>query len=156
MLQIISQHAINSKSIPAPYCPGYYWNFCSCFSFAILLCAGKLQTLHTLLRKLKIGGHRVLIFTQMTRMLDVLEQFLNYHGHIYLRLDGNTRVEQRQVGSDGPAITFDLPGIDSTSLCLHLLSFPSGPHGTFQRRSAYFLLHFVNAQWRCRSQPDWR
>ncbi|KAI4873498.1 hypothetical protein NFI96_032585, partial [Prochilodus magdalenae] len=58
---------------------------------------GKLQTLHLLLRKLKSGGHRVLIFTQMTRMLDVLEQFLNYHGHIYLRLDGSTRVEQRQA-----------------------------------------------------------
>ncbi|XP_064864020.1 uncharacterized protein LOC115106484 [Oncorhynchus nerka] len=56
----------------------------------------KLQTLHTLLRRLKEGQHRVLIFTQMTRMLDVLEQFLNYHGHIYLRLDGSTRVEQRQ------------------------------------------------------------
>ncbi|MCJ8738507.1 hypothetical protein PDJAM_G00036680 [Pangasius djambal] len=58
---------------------------------------GKLQTLHLLLRKLKSEGHRVLIFTQMTRMLDVLEQFLNYHGHIYLRLDGSTRVEQRQA-----------------------------------------------------------
>ncbi|XP_053328053.1 helicase SRCAP [Spea bombifrons] len=58
---------------------------------------GKLQTLDRLLRQLKSGGHRVLIFTQMTRMLDVLEQFLNYHGHIYLRLDGSTRVEQRQV-----------------------------------------------------------
>ncbi|KAM9411834.1 uncharacterized protein ACWYII_026379 [Salvelinus alpinus] len=57
---------------------------------------GKLQTLHTLLRRLKEGQHRVLIFTQMTRMLDVLEQFLGYHGHIYLRLDGSTRVEQRQ------------------------------------------------------------
>uniref|UniRef100_A0AAY5JYE5 Snf2-related CREBBP activator protein n=1 Tax=Esox lucius TaxID=8010 RepID=A0AAY5JYE5_ESOLU len=57
---------------------------------------GKLQTLHTLLRRLKEGQHRVLIFTQMTRMLDVLEQFLNYHGHIYLRLDGSTRIEQRQ------------------------------------------------------------
>lgn len=42
----------------------------------------------------------MLIFTQMTRMLDVLEQFLNYHGHIYLRLDGSTRVEQRQVSID--------------------------------------------------------
>ncbi len=50
-----------------------------------------------LLRQLKIGKHRVLIFTQMTRMLDVLEAFLNYHGHIYLRLDGTTRVDQRQV-----------------------------------------------------------
>ncbi|XP_067286136.1 helicase SRCAP isoform X2 [Pseudorasbora parva] len=58
---------------------------------------GKLQTLHLLLRKLKAGWHRVLIFTQMTRMLDILEQFLNYHGHIYLRLDGSTRVEQRQA-----------------------------------------------------------
>ncbi|XP_016313913.1 helicase SRCAP-like isoform X2 [Sinocyclocheilus anshuiensis] len=58
---------------------------------------GKLQTLHLLLRKLKAEGHRVLIFTQMTRMLDILEQFLNYHGHIYLRLDGSTRVEQRQA-----------------------------------------------------------
>uniref|UniRef100_A0A8C2E4G5 Snf2-related CREBBP activator protein n=1 Tax=Cyprinus carpio TaxID=7962 RepID=A0A8C2E4G5_CYPCA len=58
---------------------------------------GKLQTLHLLLRKLKAGTHRVLIFTQMTRMLDILEQFLNYHGHIYLRLDGSTRVEQRQA-----------------------------------------------------------
>ncbi|XP_069591346.1 helicase SRCAP isoform X2 [Ranitomeya imitator] len=58
---------------------------------------GKLQTMDRLLRQLKSGGHRVLIFTQMTRMLDVLEQFLNYHGHIYVRLDGSTRVEQRQV-----------------------------------------------------------
>lgn len=66
----------------------------------LFLSTGKLQTLHTLLRKLKTGGHRVLIFTQMTRMLDVLEQFLNYHGHIYLRLDGSTRVEQRQVSID--------------------------------------------------------
>ncbi|XP_015431567.1 PREDICTED: helicase domino [Dufourea novaeangliae] len=58
---------------------------------------GKLQSLDRLLRKLKTGNHRVLIFTQMTRMLDVLEAFLNFHGHIYLRLDGTTRVDQRQV-----------------------------------------------------------
>ncbi|EFX80979.1 hypothetical protein DAPPUDRAFT_21484, partial [Daphnia pulex] len=58
---------------------------------------GKLQTLDNLLRQLKVGKHRVLIFTQMTRMLDVLESFLNHHGHIYLRLDGTTRVDQRQV-----------------------------------------------------------
>lgn len=30
-------------------------------------------------------------------MLDVLEAFLNHHGHIYLRLDGTTKVEQRQL-----------------------------------------------------------
>lgn len=46
-----------------------------------------------LLRRLKTGGHRALVFTQMTRMLDVLEAFLNFHGHRYLRLDGTTKVE---------------------------------------------------------------
>ncbi|KAL5289206.1 EP400 family protein [Megaselia abdita] len=58
---------------------------------------GKLQTLDRLLKNLKDGQHRVLIFTQMTKMLDVLEAFLNYHGHIYLRLDGSTKIDQRQI-----------------------------------------------------------
>ena len=57
---------------------------------------GKLQVLASLLRTLHIGGHRALIFTQMTRMLDVLEAFLNYHGYVYMRLDGSTKVEMRQ------------------------------------------------------------
>uniref|UniRef100_A0A0B7BCW9 Helicase C-terminal domain-containing protein n=1 Tax=Arion vulgaris TaxID=1028688 RepID=A0A0B7BCW9_9EUPU len=61
---------------------------------------GKLQTLDLLLRQLKSGQHRVLIFTQMTKMLDVLEAFLNFHGHRYLRLDGTTKVEQRQYLMD--------------------------------------------------------
>lgn len=56
---------------------------------------GKLQVLETLLRKLVAEGHRALIFTQMTRMLDILEQWLNLHGYRYLRLDGATKVEQR-------------------------------------------------------------
>ncbi|EPS43194.1 hypothetical protein H072_2826 [Dactylellina haptotyla CBS 200.50] len=58
---------------------------------------GKLQKLDTLLRHLQEGGHRALIFTQMTKVLDILEQFLNIHGHRYLRLDGATKVEQRQI-----------------------------------------------------------
>lgn len=61
---------------------------------------GKLQRLDKLLRDLKAGGHRALIFTQMTKMLDILEQFLNIHGHRYLRLDGTTRIEQRQILTD--------------------------------------------------------
>ncbi|EFR02916.1 serine/threonine protein kinase [Nannizzia gypsea CBS 118893] len=58
---------------------------------------GKLQQLDKLLRTLQAGGHRALIFTQMTKMLDILEQFLNIHGHRYLRLDGSTKIEQRQL-----------------------------------------------------------
>jgi len=58
--------------------------------------SGKLQTLAVLLRELKRGGHRALIFTQMSKMLDILEAFLNLHGHTYLRLDGATGVDRRQ------------------------------------------------------------
>jgi helicase SWR1 len=61
---------------------------------------GKLQRLASLLRDLQAGGHRALIFTQMTKVLDILEQFLNIHGHRYLRLDGATKVEQRQILTD--------------------------------------------------------
>ncbi|THH27831.1 hypothetical protein EUX98_g6363 [Antrodiella citrinella] len=57
---------------------------------------GKLQELARLLRERKAGGHRVLIFTQMTRVLDILETFLNLHGYLYLRLDGSTKIEDRQ------------------------------------------------------------
>lgn len=57
---------------------------------------GKLQRLAEVLRMRKDGGHRVLIFTQMTRILDILEQFLTFHGWLYLRLDGGTKIEDRQ------------------------------------------------------------
>jgi helicase SWR1 len=57
---------------------------------------GKLQQLTRLLREKKAGGHRVLIFTQMTKVLDILEIYLNFHGYLYLRLDGATKIEDRQ------------------------------------------------------------
>jgi len=34
---------------------------------------------------------------QMAKMLDVLESFLNLHAHTYMRLDGSTKPEQRQI-----------------------------------------------------------
>ena len=57
---------------------------------------GKLRMLSELLGVLKQSGHRCLLFTQMTRMLDIFEKFLNIHGHTYVRLDGSTKVEMRQ------------------------------------------------------------
>ena len=49
-----------------------------------------------MLKNLHGKGHKVLIFTQMTRILDVLESFLNLHGYTYVRLDGSVKVEMRQ------------------------------------------------------------
>lgn len=64
--------------------------------FAIEHDCGKLRTLSKLLKDLQAGKHRCLIFTQMAKMLDILEKFMNLHGYTYVRLDGNTKVEQRQ------------------------------------------------------------
>ncbi|KAK6202733.1 SNF2 family N-terminal domain-containing protein [Scheffersomyces amazonensis] len=58
---------------------------------------GKLQKLAILLQQLTSQGHRALIFTQMTKVLDILEQFLNIHGYRYMRLDGATKIEDRQL-----------------------------------------------------------
>ena len=58
--------------------------------------SGKLQTLSILLYNLKKDGHKCLIFTQMSKMLDILEIFLNLNGYIYVRLDGSTEITKRQ------------------------------------------------------------
>ncbi|CAK8680541.1 unnamed protein product [Clavelina lepadiformis] len=58
---------------------------------------GKLQVLNVLLRRFWEEKHRILIFTQMTKVLDILEAFLSYHGYRYLRLDGSTHIEQRMA-----------------------------------------------------------
>ena len=53
---------------------------------------GKLNTMMQLLIKLKADKHKVLIFTQMTKMLDLFEFSLNVFHMTYVRLDGGTRV----------------------------------------------------------------
>jgi DNA helicase INO80 len=58
--------------------------------------SGKLARLDTLLQELKRGDHRVLIYSQMTRMLDLMEEYLVYRQYKYLRLDGSTKMEDRR------------------------------------------------------------
>ncbi|KAK4787237.1 hypothetical protein SAY86_011070 [Trapa natans] len=55
----------------------------------VRLC-GKLEMLDRLLPKLKATDHRVLFFSTMTRLLDVMEEYLNLKHYRYLRLDGHT------------------------------------------------------------------
>jgi DNA helicase INO80 len=58
--------------------------------------SGKLAKLDNLLFKLKEGGHRVLLYFQMTRMIDLMEEYLTYRNYKYLRLDGSTKLEDRR------------------------------------------------------------
>ena len=57
---------------------------------------GKLFMVDKLLKKLKERGSRVLIFTQMTRVLDILEDFMFMRGYKYCRIDGNTDYDVRE------------------------------------------------------------
>lgn len=63
----------------------------------LLYDSGKLQKLSSLLKDLSIRKSKVLVFTQMSKMLDILESFLNLHGFTYVRLDGSYKVEDRQM-----------------------------------------------------------
>ncbi|XP_077202353.1 chromodomain-helicase-DNA-binding protein 1-like isoform X2 [Paroedura picta] len=59
--------------------------------------SGKLSLLDKLLAFLHAGGHRVLLFSQMTRMLDILQDYMDYRGYSYERLDGSVRGEERHL-----------------------------------------------------------
>ncbi|KAM8794249.1 chromodomain-helicase-DNA-binding protein 3 [Eudromia elegans] len=73
---------------------------------ALIKASGKLLLLQKMLRKLKEQGHRVLIFSQMTKMLDLLEDFLDYEGYKYERIDGGITGALRQEAID----RFNAPG----------------------------------------------
>lgn len=51
--------------------------------------------LDKLLARLRANKKRVLIFSQMTRLLDILEDYVNYKDYPYVRLDGRVRRDER-------------------------------------------------------------
>ncbi|GKY92507.1 hypothetical protein MPSEU_000221000 [Mayamaea pseudoterrestris] len=61
---------------------------------------GKLSMVDKLLKRLFERGHRVLIFTQMTRILDILEDLMVMRGFKYCRIDGNTNYDDRESAID--------------------------------------------------------
>lgn len=61
----------------------------------IIRASGKFELLDRLLPKLRRSGHRVLLFSQMTRLMDILEIYLKLNDFKFLRLDGSTKTEER-------------------------------------------------------------
>ncbi|XP_001632824.2 SWI/SNF-related matrix-associated actin-dependent regulator of chromatin subfamily A member 5 [Nematostella vectensis] len=68
--------------------------------------SGKMRVLDKLLARLKQEGSRVLIFSQMTRLLDILEDYCLWRQYDYCRLDGQTPHEERQAYIN----SFNMPG----------------------------------------------
>ncbi|KAM4053663.1 SWI/SNF-related matrix-associated actin-dependent regulator of chromatin subfamily A containing DEAD/H box 1 [Anomaloglossus baeobatrachus] len=61
----------------------------------LMLDSGKFAVLEKLLSDGKKKGDRVVLFSQFTMMLDILEVFLKHHQHRYIRLDGKTQISER-------------------------------------------------------------
>jgi SWI/SNF-related matrix-associated actin-dependent regulator of chromatin subfamily A member 5 len=56
----------------------------------LIKAAGKMVVLDKLLKRLQERGSRVLLFAQMSRVLDILEDYMVWRGYEYCRIDGNT------------------------------------------------------------------
>ena len=88
----------------------------------LINCSGKLTLCDKLLPRLQAEGHRVLIFSQMKLVLNLLEQYMEAKGYEYERIDGNIRGNERQAAID----RFCKPG---SSVFVFLLSTRAGGLG---------------------------
>ncbi|GAB5360182.1 hypothetical protein AAMO2058_000605600 [Amorphochlora amoebiformis] len=57
---------------------------------------GKMILLDRMLRILKENGNKVIVFCQMTRVMDIIEDYLGYNNYTYCRIDGNTPFDIRE------------------------------------------------------------
>ncbi|KAK7349507.1 hypothetical protein VNO77_06930 [Canavalia gladiata] len=74
----------------------------------IVRSCGKLWILDRILIKLQRTGHRVLLFSTMTKLLDILEEYLQWRRLVYRRIDGTTSLEDRESA----IVDFNSPGSD--------------------------------------------
>lgn len=95
---------------------------CDLGSDQIVRSCGKLDVLDRILPKLKACGHRVLIYSQMVKLLEILEEYVLQQGYVYRKLIGATASDERaKLIAD-----FNLPDSD---IFLFLLSTRAGGQG---------------------------
>lgn len=66
----------------------------------LVVTSGKMVLLDKLLGRLKATGHRVLIFSQMVRVLDIISEYMDRKGYRHQRLDGSTPSQKRHQAMD--------------------------------------------------------
>ncbi|KAJ3685779.1 hypothetical protein LUZ61_014943 [Rhynchospora tenuis] len=74
----------------------------------IVRSCGKLWVLDRILVKLHQAGHRVLLFSTMTKLLDIMEEYLQWRQLVYRRIDGTTSLEEREAA----IVDFNAPNSD--------------------------------------------
>lgn len=84
--------------------------------------SGKFELLDRMLPKLMITNHKVLIFSQFTHLMNILQCYFDYRGFKHLRLDGGTKSEHR-------AESMEIFNEKETEFRIFLLSTRAGGHG---------------------------
>ncbi|KAJ8339136.1 hypothetical protein SKAU_G00359220 [Synaphobranchus kaupii] len=102
----------------------------------VLLDSGKFTVLTELLASFKDKGDRVVLFSQFTMMLDIVEVLLKHLGHCYLRLDGSTPIADRIVLIDN----FNT----DTEIFVFLLSTRAGGLGINLTSANVVILHDID------------
>jgi SWI/SNF-related matrix-associated actin-dependent regulator 1 of chromatin subfamily A len=102
----------------------------------LILDSGKFQELDSLLTKYRAEGKRVLLFSQFTMMLDIIEEYMNLRLHKYLRLDGQTKVGDRLDLID----KFN----DDSSIFVFLLSTRAGGLGINLTAASVVIIHDID------------
>lgn len=100
--------------------------------------SGKMIVLNKILALWKEQGHRVLLFTQTRKMLDILESMMAQLGYTFCRLDGTTSVKERQA-------LLDAYNADGSSIFIFLLTTRAGGIG----------INLVGADRVVIFDPDW-
>jgi len=93
--------ACNHPLLNYPYFNDYSKEF-------LVRSCGKLWILDRILLKLHRAGHRVLLFSTMTKLLDILEEYLQWRRLVYRRIDGTTSLEDRESA----IVDFNSPNSD--------------------------------------------
>jgi superfamily II DNA/RNA helicase len=82
--------------------------FLNCGKDFMVRSCGKLWNLDRILIKLHKAGHRVLLFSTMTKLLDIVEDYLQWRHLVYRRIDGTTSLEDRESA----IVDFNRPSSD--------------------------------------------
>ncbi|OVA13986.1 SNF2-related [Macleaya cordata] len=93
--------ACNHPLLNYPYFNDYSKDF-------LVRSCGKLWILDRILIKLQRTGHRVLLFSTMTKLLDILEEYLQWRRLVYRRIDGTTSLDDRESA----IVEFNRPDTD--------------------------------------------
>ena len=84
----------------------------------LIRASGKFELLNRMLPKLRAAGHRVLIFSQMTLVMTILEKFFDMRGLAFLRLDGGTSADEREKRCGRGCLMFVSIGYRLLLLCI--------------------------------------